>query len=84
MVSSCRFAAPDPTLSLSPCHTLRLLTSNPPPPPCLLCLPPPCCRWFMQLLLPVNVYSLVHEKEHHLRMMMKMQVWSGVGLDNWG
>lgn len=31
------------------------------------------CRWFMQLLLPVNVYQLVHEKEQHLRLMMKMQ-----------
>uniref|UniRef100_A0A1D1ZSY0 ABC transporter domain-containing protein n=1 Tax=Auxenochlorella protothecoides TaxID=3075 RepID=A0A1D1ZSY0_AUXPR len=29
--------------------------------------------WFMQMLLPVNVYSLVHEKEENLRMMMKMQ-----------
>lgn len=37
----------------------------------------PCRRWFMQLLLPVNVYALVHEKEHHLRMMMRMQVGEG-------
>jgi ABC-type multidrug transport system ATPase subunit len=29
--------------------------------------------WFFQLMLPVNVYSLVHEKEHHLRIMQRMQ-----------
>ena len=29
--------------------------------------------WFFQLLLPINVYSLVHEKEHHLRIMQRMQ-----------
>ncbi|KAK9803177.1 hypothetical protein WJX72_009746 [[Myrmecia] bisecta] len=29
--------------------------------------------WLMQLLLPVNVYALVHEKEAGLRLMMKMQ-----------
>lgn len=29
--------------------------------------------WFMQLLLPVNVFMLVHEKEAGLRLMMKMQ-----------
>jgi hypothetical protein len=28
----------------------------------------------MQLLLPVNVYTLVHEKENQLRMMMRIQV----------
>jgi hypothetical protein len=27
----------------------------------------------MQLLLPVNVFTLVHEKERHLRIMMRMQ-----------
>lgn len=29
--------------------------------------------WLMQLLLPVNVYALVHEKECGLRMMMRLQ-----------
>ncbi len=29
--------------------------------------------WFFQLMLPINVYSLVHEKEHHLRIMQRMQ-----------
>lgn len=29
--------------------------------------------WFMQLMLPINVYMLVHEKERHLRIMMRMQ-----------
>jgi len=29
--------------------------------------------WFAQLLLPVNVYALVLEKERHLRIMMRMQ-----------
>ncbi|RMZ55080.1 hypothetical protein APUTEX25_005706, partial [Auxenochlorella protothecoides] len=41
--------------------------------------------WFMQMLLPVNVYSLVHEKEENLRMMMKMQASrSRGGLACWG
>lgn len=53
-------------------HTLLVL------PHCGAPLPTgPCRRWFMQLLLPVNVYALVHEKEHHLRMMMRMQVGGG-------
>lgn len=30
-------------------------------------------EWLMQLLLPVFVFTLVHEKEHSLRVMMKMQ-----------
>ncbi|DBA88861.1 TPA: hypothetical protein ACH3X2_000106 [Trebouxia sp. C0005] len=30
-------------------------------------------EWLMQLLLPVFVFTLVHEKEHSLRIMMKMQ-----------
>lgn len=30
-------------------------------------------EWLMQLLLPVFVSTLVHEKEHSLRVMMKMQ-----------
>ena len=30
-------------------------------------------EWIMQLLLPVFVFTLVHEKEHSLRVMMKMQ-----------
>ncbi|KAL4428467.1 hypothetical protein ABPG75_002556 [Micractinium tetrahymenae] len=29
--------------------------------------------WLLQLMLPVGVHSLVHEKEAHLRVMMKMQ-----------
>lgn len=29
--------------------------------------------WFFQMQLPINVYGLVHEKEHHLRIMMRMQ-----------
>ncbi|GMH42708.1 hypothetical protein BSKO_10627 [Bryopsis sp. KO-2023] len=33
--------------------------------------------WLLQLLLPVNVNSLMYEKENHLRIMMKMQ-----GLDD--
>jgi hypothetical protein len=36
--------------------------------------------WFMQLLFPVNVHLLVHEKEKHLRQMMKMQVGRGLML----
>ena len=31
----------------------------------------------MQLMLPVAVHTLVHEKEAHLRLMMKMQVQQG-------
>jgi len=30
-------------------------------------------EWLMQLLLPVFVFSQVHEKEHSLRVMMKVQ-----------
>lgn len=29
--------------------------------------------WFFQMMLPVNVYLLVHEKELHLRVMQRMQ-----------
>ena len=29
--------------------------------------------WFFQLMLPINVFNLVHEKEHHLRIMQRMQ-----------
>lgn len=29
--------------------------------------------WFFQLMLPINVYMLVHEKERHLRIMQRMQ-----------
>lgn len=29
--------------------------------------------WFVQIMLPINVYNIVYEKEHHLRIMMRMQ-----------
>ena len=29
--------------------------------------------WFMQMLLPINVYGIVYEKENQLRIMMRMQ-----------
>lgn len=29
--------------------------------------------WFAQLLLPINIYAMVQEKEKHLRIMMRMQ-----------